>query len=55
VSLHAHLTDDVAATLQRAMTRPPAQRFDPVVCTDATGAVVGLLRVEDLAAAVARR
>jgi len=55
VSLRAHPTDDVAATLQRAVTRPPAQRFDPVVCTDATGAVVGLLRVEDLAAAVAAR
>ena len=55
MSLQAHLTDDVAATLQRAMTRPPAQRFDPVLCTDATGALVGLLRVEDLAAAVAAR
>ena len=30
-------------------------RSDPVACTDATGAVVGLLRVEDLAAAAARR
>jgi EAL domain-containing protein (putative c-di-GMP-specific phosphodiesterase class I) len=55
VSLQASPTDDVAATLQRAVTRPPAQRFDPVLCTDASGAVVGLLRVEDLAAAVARR
>ncbi|MGR6966971.1 EAL domain-containing protein [Geodermatophilus sp. URMC 61] len=55
VSLRAVPSDDVAATLQRAVARPPAQRFDPVVCTDPTGAVVGLLRVEDLAAAVARR
>jgi hypothetical protein len=55
VSFRAHLVDDVAATLQRAVARPPAQRFDPVVCTDATGAPVGLLRVEDLAAAVAGR
>ncbi|SHN81923.1 EAL domain, c-di-GMP-specific phosphodiesterase class I (or its enzymatically inactive variant) [Geodermatophilus obscurus] len=54
VSLQAHPADDVAATLRRAVTRPPAQRFDPVVCTDASGAVVGLLRVEDLAAAVTR-
>jgi EAL domain-containing protein (putative c-di-GMP-specific phosphodiesterase class I) len=54
VSARAHLTDDVAATLRRAMARPRALRFDPVVCTDATGAVVGLLRVEDLAAAVTR-
>jgi hypothetical protein len=55
VSLRAHPTDDVAATLQRALTRSPAQRFDPVVCTDAAGAVLGLLRVEDLASAAAAR
>jgi EAL domain-containing protein (putative c-di-GMP-specific phosphodiesterase class I) len=55
VSLRAHPSDGVAETLQRAMARPPALRLDPVVCTDAAGAVVGLLRVEDLAAAVARR
>jgi hypothetical protein len=35
--------------------RPPTVRFDPVVCTDATGAVVGRLRVDELAAAAARR
>ncbi|MGY1735436.1 MULTISPECIES: EAL domain-containing protein [unclassified Geodermatophilus] len=55
VSLRAKPTDDVTATLQRALTRSPAQRFDPVVCTDAAGAVVGLLRVEDLASAAAAR
>ncbi len=42
---------DVRQTLRRALIRPPAQRYDPVVCTDATGAVVGLLRLDDLAAA----
>ena len=51
VSLRAHPSDDVAETLERALTRPPAQRFDPVVCTDPIGDVVGLLRIEDLAAA----
>ncbi len=55
VSLRAHPSDDAAGTLQRAMARPPALRFDPVVCTDAAGAVAGLLRVEDLASAVTRR
>ena len=54
VSLRALPSDDAAEMLQRALARPPALRFDPVVCTDATGAVVGLLRVEDLAAAVVR-
>jgi hypothetical protein len=55
VSLRVHPTDDVTATLHKALTRPPAHRFDPVVCTDPTGAVVGLLRVEDLASAAAAR
>ena len=51
VSLRVHPSADIAETLQRALTRPPAQRFDPVLCTDPLGAVLGLLRVEDLAAA----
>ena len=34
VSLRVHPSADVAETLQRALTRPPAQRFDPVLCTD---------------------
>jgi EAL domain-containing protein (putative c-di-GMP-specific phosphodiesterase class I) len=55
VSLRVHPTDEITATLHKALTRPPAHRFDPVVCTDATGAVLGLLRVEDLASAAAAR
>jgi EAL domain-containing protein (putative c-di-GMP-specific phosphodiesterase class I) len=51
VSLRVHASDDVGDTLRRALTRPPAQRFDPVVCTSPTGTVLGLLRVEDLATA----
>ncbi|TFV87216.1 EAL domain-containing protein [Blastococcus sp. CT_GayMR16] len=51
VSLRVHPTTGISETLQRALTRAPAQRFDPVVCTDQNGDVVGLLRVEDLAAA----
>ena len=49
VSLRVPPSTDVAETLRRALTRPPAQRFDPVLCTDPTGNVLGLLRVEDLA------
>ena len=49
VSLRVHPSADVEETLRRALTRPPAQRFDPVLCTDPSGAVLGLLRVEDLA------
>jgi EAL domain-containing protein (putative c-di-GMP-specific phosphodiesterase class I) len=51
VSLRVHPSDDVGETLQRALTRSPAQRFDPVLCTDPTGNVLGMLRVEDLATA----
>jgi EAL domain-containing protein (putative c-di-GMP-specific phosphodiesterase class I) len=50
VSLRVHPTTDVTEALQRALTRAPAVRFDPVVCTDRSGHVLGLLRVEDLAA-----
>ncbi|WP_034508738.1 EAL domain-containing protein [Blastococcus sp. URHD0036] len=53
VSLRVRLSAGATETLARAMTRSPAQRFDPVVCTDETGGVVGLLRVEDLVTAAA--
>src|SRR5215218_564767 len=51
VSLRVHPFDDVRETLRRALTRAPAQRFDPVLCTDPTGSVLGMVRVEDLATA----
>lgn len=55
VSLQVHPTTGIAEALQRALTRIPAQRFDPVLCTDASGDIAGLLRVEDLAAAATTR
>jgi hypothetical protein len=42
---------DIAGTLRRAVTRPPAHRFQPVLVTDPAGRVLGLARVEDLASA----
>jgi EAL domain-containing protein (putative c-di-GMP-specific phosphodiesterase class I) len=51
VSLRVHPSADVVETLQRALTRPPAQRFEPVLVTDPAGRVLGLVRVEDLASA----
>jgi hypothetical protein len=51
VSLRVHPTTDITQALQRALTRAPAVRFDPVVCTDPSGHVLGLLRIEDLASA----
>jgi EAL domain-containing protein (putative c-di-GMP-specific phosphodiesterase class I) len=53
VTLRVPPSAGVAETLQRALTRAPVHRFDPVLCTDRTGAVLGLLRIEDLASAAA--
>jgi len=55
VSLRVPPTTDITEALKRALTRPPAVRFDPVLCTDQNGHVLGLLRIEDLAAAAPRR
>ena len=51
VSVRVHPSADVTETLRRALTRPPAHRFDPVLCTHPDGSVLGLIRVEDLATA----
>ncbi|MDT0277299.1 EAL domain-containing protein [Blastococcus goldschmidtiae] len=48
VSLRVHPSTDVQQALERALTRAPAHRWEPVVCTDPTGHVLGILRVEDL-------
>jgi len=44
----------VTDVAERAVARPPATRFDPVVCTDATGRYVGVVGVEDLLLDLAR-
>ncbi|TKJ23412.1 EAL domain-containing protein [Blastococcus sp. CCUG 61487] len=51
VTLRVHPSTDIQETLQRALTRPPAHRFEPVVCTDPSGSVLGMIRVEDLVGA----
>ena len=48
MTLRVHPSTDIEETLARALTRPPAHRFEPVVCTDPSGHVLGMLRVEDL-------
>ena len=52
VSLRVHPSTGIEEALTRALNRPLARRFEPVVCTDPAGQVVGLLRLEDLASAV---
>jgi hypothetical protein len=55
ISLRVLPSADVTETLQRALARPPAHRFEPVLVTDPTGQVLGLVRVEDLASAAHSR
>jgi EAL domain-containing protein (putative c-di-GMP-specific phosphodiesterase class I) len=55
VTLRVPPSAGVTETLQRALTRAPVHRFDPVLCTARNGDVLGLLRVEDLASATASR
>jgi hypothetical protein len=43
----------LAAVGRRAMTRPPARRFDPLVCWDAGGRYEGLVRIERVVDALA--
>jgi EAL domain-containing protein (putative c-di-GMP-specific phosphodiesterase class I) len=40
--------DTPADVAQRALTRPPAERFDPICCIDERGRLVGLLPFEQL-------
>ncbi|HMJ02706.1 MAG TPA: EAL domain-containing protein [Conexibacter sp.] len=44
----------IVETVRRAMLRPPASRFDPLVCCDADGAYAGIVHVERLVEALAR-
>lgn len=43
----------IADAARRAVARDAAHRFAPLVCTDDTGAVVGVVRIEDLLADLA--
>ena len=56
--VHAPLTvtagSSVADVALRAMTRPPSERFVPVVCCDEAGRYLGLVRVERLVAELAK-
>ena len=55
VSMRVHPSADIDETLRRALTRPAPHRFEPVLCTDPSGAVLGLLRIEDLASTARHR
>ncbi len=47
-------TNGVPEVAQRAMLRPPAQRFDPLVCCDANGGYAGIVTLDRLVEALAR-
>jgi EAL domain-containing protein (putative c-di-GMP-specific phosphodiesterase class I) len=44
----------VNAVARRAVQRPPLERFTPLVCCDAAGRYIGLVRVERLVSALTR-
>jgi EAL domain-containing protein (putative c-di-GMP-specific phosphodiesterase class I) len=46
--MKVELGEDMANVARRAMTRPFAERFDPLVCCDARGRYVGIVKVERL-------
>jgi hypothetical protein len=48
VSLRAAASTGVAELARRVVTRPEDTRFDPVVCVDDVGAVLGVVLVEHL-------
>lgn len=55
VSLQVPPSAGLTETLQHALARRARHRFEPVLCTGPGGAVLGLLRVEDLASAAHAR
>ncbi|GAA0283919.1 EAL domain-containing protein [Cryptosporangium japonicum] len=48
VSLRVLASDAAEDVLMRALTREAAHRFDPVVCTDGWGQVIGLVLMDEL-------
>jgi EAL domain-containing protein (putative c-di-GMP-specific phosphodiesterase class I) len=44
--LPVHVDSDIAESVMRAMARPAADRFEPLVCTDDDGHFVGIVRIE---------
>jgi EAL domain-containing protein (putative c-di-GMP-specific phosphodiesterase class I) len=55
LSLRVLPGEDVADVATRAVTRPGDVRFDPVVCVDERGMLLGVVRVERLVTALATR
>ena len=45
-SLRLHIDTGLAEAAHRALNREEPRRFDPLLCTDSTGAYVGMVRME---------
>jgi EAL domain-containing protein (putative c-di-GMP-specific phosphodiesterase class I) len=52
-AMRIDLGEELAAVARRAMARPLAERFDPVVCCDGRGRYIGVVKVERLMEALA--
>lgn len=46
--LRVRMGSSVTEVLQRAMTRPAEDRFNPIVCCDCQGRAIGVIRIERL-------
>jgi hypothetical protein len=46
--MRVELGETLTGVARRAMARPAAERFDPVVCCDPRGRYVGVVKVERL-------
>jgi EAL domain-containing protein (putative c-di-GMP-specific phosphodiesterase class I) len=55
VTLRVHPSTPTADVARRAMTRAPAYRFDPAVCADPSGRLLGVVMVDDLVQHLAGR
>lgn len=44
--LPVHADSDIAESVMRAMARPVDDRFEPLLCTDDDGSLVGMVRIE---------
>ena len=54
VTLRVHPSTSAHDAARRAMTRAAEHRFDPIVCTDPSGRLVGVLRMDDVVQYLAR-
>lgn len=51
--MRVKVTSRLGEVLRRAMVRPTVTRFDPLICIEEDGSVIGMVRLEHLVTALA--